>query len=313
MLRKQAAHRILMIRPVAFAFNAATAASNVFQQRTHGMPAVTQALARAEFAALAEALLRSGVDVCVIDDTPEPPKPDALFPNNWISFHEDGTVVLYPMYANSRRPERRREIIDHVVRQLGFRMRRLVDLTEHEQRGEFLEGTGSLVLDHVHRTAYACRSPRTSDAMVERWCALMGYEPVIFDATDSAGRAYYHTNVVLSIGVSHAVIGAEAIAERDRATVLDALQRAGCELITVSRDAIGHFACNILQLTGRNGAGESSGVLVMSDSARAALGEAQFDRLAAKVGVAVVVPLPTIERVGGGSARCMIAEVFASS
>jgi hypothetical protein len=313
MLRKQAANRVLMVRPAAFGFNADTAGSNALQRPALADEATTQASACEEFAALAEALLLAGVGVCVVQDTPQPPKPDALFPNNWVSFHQDGTVVLYPMQAASRRVERRREIVDEVSRQLGFRVQRLLDLTQHEQRGEFLEGTGSLVLDHVRRTAYACRSPRTSEVLVERWCSLMGFEPVIFDATDASGRPYYHTNVVLSIGLSHAVVGLEAIAERDRTTVMKSLQHAGCEVIAVDRNAVGHFSCNILQLTGKDSAGESESVLVMSETARQGLGDAQLKRLTAKLGAVVVVPIPTIERVGGGSVRCMLAEVFIPS
>jgi hypothetical protein len=165
----------------------------------------------------------------------------------------------------------------------------------------------------VRRTAYACRSPRTSEVLVERWCSLMGFEPVIFDATDAAGQPYYHTNVVLSIGLSHAVVGVEAIAERDRKAVLQSLQSAGCELIAVDRSAIEHYACNILQLTGKDSAGEAASVLVMSESARQGLGDAKLKRLTAKIGAVVVVPVPTIERVGGGSVRCMLAEVFIPS
>lgn len=313
MQRKQVANRVLMVRPAAFGFNADTAASNALQRPAIADAAATQAAACSEFAALAEALRLAGVGVCVVQDTPQPPKPDALFPNNWVSFHQDGTVVLYPMQAASRRAERRREIIDEVARQLGFRVQRLLDLTPHEQRGEFLEGTGSLVLDHVRRTAYACRSPRTSDVLVERWCSLMGFEPVIFDATDASGQPYYHTNVVLTIGLSHAVVGVEAIAERDRKAVLQSLQAAGCEVIAVDRAAVERYACNILQLTGKDAAGEASSVLVMSESARQGLGGAQLERLTAKVGAVVVAPVPTIERVGGGSVRCMLAEVFLQS
>ena len=312
MLLEQAASRVLMVRPAAFGFNADTAASNALQQQAIHGAAATQAQACLEFATLAEALLGAGIEVCVVQDTQLPAKPDAVFPNNWVSFHQDGTVVLYPMQAASRRPERRREIIDEVSERLGFRLQRLIDLTSHEKRGEFLEGTGSLVLDHSRRTAYACRSPRTSEVMVERWCSLMGFEPVIFDATDAAGRSYYHTNVVLSIGVAHAVVGAEDIVERDRAVVLKSLQHANCEVITVSRAGVAHFSCNILQLTGRLASGKAQSVLVMSETARQGLGETQL-RLAAKVAAVVAVPIPTIERVGGGSVRCMLAEVFLPS
>lgn len=313
MRRAQTAHSVLMIRPAAFGFNVDAAASNAMQYPAAQDPATVNEQARAEFSALADAVAAAGVGVCICDDTPQPVKPDALFPNNWISFHADGTLVLYPMQPASRRAERRRDVIDAVVLRLGLRIRRLLDLSGHEQRGEFLEGTGSLVLDHVRRTAYACRSARTSEPLVERWCALMGFEPVVFDAADETGRPYYHTNVMLSVGSSSVVVAAEAIAARDRQAVLRSLELSGRELVPVDRAAVRHFACNVLELAGRDAAGAATRVLVMSEAARAALDGSQLQRLAAGVDALIAVPVPGIEHVGGGSVRCMLAEVFAET
>jgi hypothetical protein len=313
MHRTQAASSVLMIRPAAFGFNADAAVSNALQQPSSDAAADISERARREFDGLAAALVAVGVRVCILEDTLLPPKPDAVFPNNWLSFHEDGTAVLYPLQPASRRPERRREVIERVSAELGFRVRRLLDLSEHEARGEFLEGTGSLVLDHVRRIAYACRSPRTSETLVERWCSLMGYEPVIFDASDTQGRPYYHTNVMLSVGTSHAIVATESIAPHDREAVLRSLQLSGCELVQVSRAAVTGFAGNVLELTGHSATAGSVSVLVMSEAARAAIGDALPARLKAKFVAVVAVPVPTIEQVGGGSVRCMLAEVFAAS
>lgn len=308
----QAASSALMIRPAAFGFNPESASSNAFQQAPSDDVASIQTQALIEFDALVAALRGAGVRVSVQGDTPEPVKPDAVFPNNWISFHSDGTVVLYPLQPASRRPERRRELIDTVATDTGFRLTRLVDLHDREQRGEFLEGTGSLVLDHQRRIAFACRSARTSDVLVERWCSLMGYEPMIFTATDRAGRPYYHTNVMLSIGSEWAVVAAEAIDSSARNTVVRALEMSGRAVLRVDRAAVEQFACNILELTGHDANGKAKPVVAMSRTAQVALQQAQVEGMIVEGKIVVAVPVPVIERSGGGSVRCMIAEVFAA-
>ncbi len=306
----QTASRVLLVQPRSFGFNAETADSNALQHRPDGRTESVQAAALREFKGLRQALEGEGVQVIVAEDSATPLKPDALFPNNWVSFHADGTVVLYPMLAPNRRAERRREIVDQVIVESGCAMRRLLDLTAHEDDGRFLEGTGSLVLDHVGRVAYACRSPRTDAGLVGQWCAEMGYRAVVFDATDVAGAPYYHTNVMLSIGSDFAVLAAESIAAADRDRVRGELRDTGRRVVEISRAAVAGFAGNVLELATWDEALGDARVLVMSKAARAALGEAQYRQLAGAVDAVLVVPVPTIERVGGGSVRCMIAEVF---
>jgi hypothetical protein len=297
-----------MIRPAAFDYNPETALTNKMQRPADGRD--SGALARKEFDGLVRALESEGITVCAVEDTTEPAKPDAVFPNNWVSFHEDGTVVLYPMQAQTRRRERRREVIDAVVDRLGFKVARILDLTHHEREGRFLEGTGSLILDHVERVVYASLSPRTHPAVVEEWAREMGYEPCVFAAFDRAGVPLYHTNVLMCVGARMAVIGTEAVAPEDRARTLDRLRADGREVIEIGHDEIGRFAGNMLELATWDEALGDSQVLVMSESARQGLHPDHFARLSAATDAVLAVPVPTIERLGGGSVRCMLAEVF---
>jgi hypothetical protein len=308
--QQQCAAAVLMIRPAAFDYNPETAASNCLQRRGEAGEAPANELARAEFDHFVASLKSEGIRVCVAEDTPEPKKPDAVFPNNWVSFHADGTVVLYPMQAESRRRERRREIVDQVCKELGFAMSRVLDLTHHEARGHFLEGTGSLVLDHVRRIAYACRSPRTHPEVLEEWAQALGYKAVVFDAADRNAVPLYHTNVLLFIGTRAVVVGSEAIAPADRASVLERLAAAGREVIEIGQDGIEGFAGNMLELATWDEALGDASVLVMSARARQSLAETTYARLSACVDAVLAVPIPTIERLGGGSVRCMLAEVF---
>ena len=306
--RQQCATAVLMIRPAAFDYNPETALTNKMQRPAGTGDART--LAAREFDGLVRALESEGVTVCVVPDTAEPPKPDAIFPNNWVSFHQDGTVVLYPMQAETRRRERRREVIDAVADELGYKVSRLLDLTAHEAHGRFLEGTGSLVLDHIGRVAYASVSPRTHPAVVAEWADAMGYEPVVFGACDRAGVPLYHTNVLMCIGARLAVIGTEAVTEADRGALLERLRSSGREVIEIGHDEIARFAGNMLELATWDEALGDSRVLVMSDAARQALRPESFVRLSACTDDVLAVPVPTIEMLGGGSVRCMIAEVF---
>jgi len=251
------------------------------------------------------------VSVCVVEDTPLPVKPDAVFPNNWVSFHADGTVVLYPMMAPNRRLERRLEVIATVETQLGFKRRRLLDLSTHEQHARYLEGTGSLVLDHAHRVAYACRSARTDESLVHSWSQQLGFEPVVFDALGSDAVPIYHTNVLLSIGSGWVVVCSEVIADTDRARVL---QRLGTqrEVIEITRSAMEQFAANVLELRSVAAGEEAQRLLVMSERACSAMQRQPGDawhRLRASVDRVLAVPVPTIEDIGGGGVRCMLAEV----
>jgi hypothetical protein len=310
---EQCAEGVLLVRPAQFGYNSETAASNRFQQ-SGSQSSDTAMRARREFEALCLGLEATGVGVCVVDDTSAPLKPDAVFPNNWVSFHRDGTVVLYPMQAVNRRAERRMEILQAVETRLLFRRRRLIDLRAHEEEGRMLEGTGSLVLDHVQKIAYACRSARTDESVVREWCALMNYEPLLFDAVGVDGTPLYHTNVMLSIGARWAVVCAAAIVEADRTRVLQRLRASGREIVEISAQAMLDFAGNILELAGSDARDAARSVLVLSEQARSGLRQDAriWDRLRACVDQVVAAAVPTIERVGGGSVRCMLAEVPAS-
>ena len=311
--RRQCADAVLMVRPASFGYNPETATTNAFQRQPSSGAGGEAAAARLELEGLAGALTSEGVRVCMVEDTAGPPKPDAVFPNNWVSFHEDGSVVLYPMQADSRRRERRQEIIDEVAERLGFTISRVLDLTSHEAHGRYLEGTGSLVLDHIERAAYACISPRTDPSVVGEWCRELEYEPVLFTAVDRAGMPIYHTNVLLCIGEKLAVIGTEAIAPADRARVIERLRSTGREVIEIGHGEIERFAGNMLELGSWDEALGDCRVLVMSETARHALSAEAFARLSACTDQVLSVPVPTIERLGGGSVRCMLAEVFLPS
>jgi len=299
-----------MVRPAAFGFNPDTAATNTFQKAPADEGGDAQAAALTEFAQLAQALGAEGVEVCVAEDSAQPVKPDAVFPNNWVSFHPCGTLVTYPLANASRRPERRQAVIDAAVRQLHFQVKHLLDLSWYEGQGKYLEGTGSLVLDHVQRVAYACASARTDPELVREWAHELGYEPVIFTAVNRAGVPLYHTNVALWIGQQVAMVAREAITPADRERVLARLVASGREVITISQAELEHFAGNMLELGTWDEALGDSRVLVMSESARRVLAPQILAQLSACTDTLLAVPVPTIEALGGGSVRCMLAEVF---
>jgi hypothetical protein len=297
-----------MVRPKAFGFNAQTAASNRFQHAGAGADVPSRALA--EFDAFAAALASEGVRVCVAEDTEEPRKPDALFPNNWVSFHADGTVVLYPMQAGNRRIERRPEIVAQVSRELGFEVKRTVDLTAHEEAGRFLEGTGSLVLDHRARVAYACRSPRTDESVAREWAAATGYELELFDARDSAGAPIYHTNVVMSVGTAFAAVALETLPPADRERIAARLRSRDLDLVDLTEAEMRGFAGNVLEVGSWDEHLGDFRLLVMSRTTRRTLHPDKYARLAAAVDSVLAAPVDVIERHGGGGVRCMLAEVF---
>ncbi len=310
--RAQNAGCLLLLRPAAFGYNEETAATNRFQHR----PAASGALqnrAAAEFDRLCAALLQAGVRLCVVEDSIAPPKPDAIFPNNWVSWHHDGTVVLYPMQPVSRRAERRFEVVEMAEAHAGFARRRLIDLSAYESEGRYLEGTGSLVLDHRCAIAYACRSPRTDERLVTEWGQMLGYQPVIFDARAADGTAPYHTNVMLAIGSEWAMICSGAIVAADRDRVLASLAACGRKIIEISLSAMQRFAANVLEVRSDASKHDVRRVLAMSSSAAEALqaeGQGRWETLLSCVDERVVADIGTIEQVGGGSVRCMLAEIF---
>jgi hypothetical protein len=305
-IERQAAGAVLLVRPVAFHGNPETAATNAFQgEPAEGDPAAQQAAAAAEFSGFVELLGEAGVETVVIDDTATPPTPDSIFPNNWISTHADGTAVLYPMMAPSRRGERRRDILEFLSRERGFRIERVIDLSHHEAEGRFLEGTGSMVLDRVHRVAYACLSPRTDLELLAEAAQLLDYEPIAFGAVDAQGMQIYHTNVLMCIGNDFAVICEQAIDDAgQRAAVRRRLEDTGHEIVPISLAQMASFAGNMLELAGSGG----ERVLAMSTRALDALEPEQRETLAARCRL-IARPIGTIEHGGGGSVRCMLAEI----
>lgn len=301
----QLASSVLMIRPARFETNPLTAESNRFQGRNASSPQKQQEAAIREFDQLVQALRRAGVNVIVIDDTPEPHTPDAIFPNNWVSFHADGTVVLYPMEAPNRRTERRQDIIDRLTDEFGFRVSNIIDLSHHELDQHYLEGTGSLVLDRANRIAYACMASRTHAAPLADFARKMGYQLQTFHAADRNGTAVYHTNVMMMVGENYVVICDEAISDQvERVTVLKRLEESGRHISRISFDQMDSFAGNALELRTVNG----ERVIAMSQQARDALTPEQIEALSLR-SLIVSAPINNIESSAGGSVRCMLAEI----
>jgi hypothetical protein len=298
----QTTSKVLMVRPAHFAFNEETAENNFFQQKSDSVSVPQKALE--EFDAFVKLLRGKDVDVTVVQDSPEPWTPDSIFPNNWFSSHLSGELVLYPMFAENRRLERKPEVMDLLRRKRNHR--KLIDLTHWEEEGAFLEGTGSMVFDRYKRIAYCCRSPRTSEKVLADFCSVMNYDAVIFDATDKQENLIYHTNVMMEVGTQVAVICAEAIRDvKERQKVLSRLTTTGKVIVEISLDQVAHFAGNMLEVKSRNG----QPLMVMSSSAREALTPVQQDTIATFSQI-VSADLHTIETNGGGSARCMLAELF---
>jgi hypothetical protein len=298
----QSAAAVLMVRPASFGFNPQTADSNRFAHAAAGPGADVQAAALREFDGLAAALRRAGVRVVEATDSAEPAKPDAVFPNNWLSFHADGTLVLYPMLAVNRRAERREDIIAQVVREAGFHVTRTVDLRGSESSGRYLEGTGSLVLDRAARTAYAALSARTDPRVLGEFARSLDYDLMTFEARDEHGRAVYHTNVLMAIGARFAVVCGECIDAARRAAVFARLESAH-DIVDISFAQMRRFAGNILELQGAEGA-----VIALSNGAWEAFEPSQR-RVLESHARPLAAGIPTIEKVGGGGVRCMLAEV----
>jgi hypothetical protein len=297
-------NRVLMIRPAAFGYNSETAESNAFQnQVTLSRDEVLQN-ALIEFDSAVEILRNVGVEVYVAQDTPFPEKPDAVFPNNWISFHSNGELILYPMEARNRRCERRLELVVELQQKLNFSQ--VFDLSYFEEKSMFLEGTGSVVFDHENKKAYAAISSRTDAEILKELCTHLKYEPILFHAEDELGQAIYHTNVIMCVGTNFVVICLEAIAnENDRVLILEAIRQSGKEVLNISMNQLKNFAGNMLVLKNMN----QEALLVLSATAYESLNQNQLNFLSERVRL-VVLPIETIETIGGGSARCMLAEIF---
>ena len=298
----QTTSHLLMIRPVNFSFNHETAVNNAFQVSGHSDGNVQSAALR-EFDHFVSLLKREGVDVTVVNDTPLPYTPDSIFPNNWISFHDNRTICLYPMFAENRRMERKEHVIQAITKK--FQVGHIIDLSTYEAKQLYLEGTGSMVLDRDKKIAYACLSPRTDKKVLEIFCNDMGYAPVSFTAVDPSGIAIYHTNVMMCVGSSYVVICLDVIADQtEKEFVTATIDKSGKKIILITPDQMNEFAGNMLEV--KNDKDEA--LLVMSTRAFKALSNEQSAELASHARI-VHADLTTIEISGGGSARCMMAEV----
>ena len=291
-----------MIRPVNFGFNEETAGSNAFQNRNAAKDGVNEK-AQQEFDRMVNTLCSNGVDVTVIDDTHEPYTPDSIFPNNWVSFHDNGEIFLYPMQAENRRLERREDIIAKL--EDNFAVKHIIDLSRFEVEDKFLEGTGSMVLDRENKIAYACLSPRTNREVLDLFCEQAGYNAICFEAVDEKGMAIYHTNVLMCVGSKFAVICLDSIpSPHERIVVKESLSSTQKEIIDISFDQMNQFAGNMLEVKNA----EDENLIVMSKNAFSALNDDQKTCLE-KYGKLIYSDINIIETNGGGSARCMMAEV----
>ena len=298
-----------MIRPVAFRMNEQTAVNNYYQKVLDGLlPATVNAKAQEEFDAFVKKLRSVGVNVIVVDDTLSPDTPDSIFPNNWISFHENGDVVLYPMFAENRRLERREEILD-ILEDEGFVINEIMDYTEAEMDSIFLEGTGSLLLDRANGKAYCALSPRADEELFIEFCEDFDFAPVIFEAFQTVNgdrKLIYHTNVMMCLGETFAVLCADAIDDKkERKMVIDSLKNDDKQVILITEDQVNNFAGNMLEVKGA----DDRRYLVMSAAAHQSLTKKQITELEEHVTI-LSSNLDTIEACGGGSARCMMAEIF---
>lgn len=297
-----------MVRPINFRKNEQTAVNNYFQEDMDLKKVTINERAQKEFDAFVAALRQKGVNVVVVDDTAEPNTPDSIFPNNWISTHADGTLALYPMYAENRRKERREDILD-LLEEQGFRIDTIVDYTSAEEEGVFLESTGSMILDRIHQKAYCALSERADEDLFIEFCEDFEYTPVVFTANQSVDgkrMPIYHTNVMMCVAEDFAVICLDSIDDKkERKNVLDHLKQDNKEVIAITEEQMHRFAGNMLQVLGE----DDKRFLVMSSSAYKSLTDAQIGRIQAHCDI-IHSPLDTIETCGGGSARCMMAEVF---
>jgi hypothetical protein len=293
---------ILMVRPYQFYFNQQTAANNFFQSNVNIENA--NELAIAEFDAMVEKLRAHQIKVNVVQDTKDPSTPDSIFPNNWVSTHEGGTLCLYPMFAQNRRSERKSTVIDFL--ESNYKIENTLDLTDLEKEGIFLEGTGSMVLDHQNKLAYGCLSERLDKNAFYEWCDKMQFKAIAFKAVDDKAQPIYHTNVMMCMGDQFVVICLDSIPnEKEKQIVLESFKKSNKEVITISQDQLNHFAGNMLQVFDIN----EKPHLIMSEQAHTSLDPAQVKSLE-KYNPILPISIPTIEALGGGSTRCMMAEIY---
>lgn len=305
---KQITNTILMIQPIDFRYNEQTAVNNYYQQVLDGLSTEqTQKNALSEFNTFVDNLRKKGIDVIVVEDTKTPDTPDSIFPNNWVSFHESGNVAIYPMCAENRRDERREDILDILVDNYNFEINYVKDFTEFEDHNKYLEGTGSMVLDRENKMCYASISVRTDEQAVLQWCDVFNYTPICFTANqdvEGERKEIYHTNVMMCVADKYVIICLDTIDDKDEKKWLKgSLEDSGKEIIEITEDQNHRFAGNMLQLMG------DEKYLVMSKSAYDSLTEIQIEKIE-KYNPIISSSLDTIEACGGGSARCMMAEIF---
>lgn len=307
-MNRHTTDEVVMIRPVAFMYNPITAQTNLYQQTDDTDPEVVQAEALKEFHSLVEALENKGVKVHVLEDTPEPSTPDSIFPNNWFSTHEGGTMVVYPMFTENRQSEiqKFRADVEKIASQSqkDEKLFTIIDYSRNRDRQQILEGTGSMVIDRKNKVAYCVLSPRADKELFLRFCEDTGHEPVYFQAFQD-GVPIYHTNVLMGIGGKNAIICLDAIADEDRKKVVDSLKKDGNNIIDISLDQVKHFLGNTLELKGKDG----NNFIVMSEDAYKSLTTEQKEQIERSTDI-VHVDIRHIEFYGGGSVRCMIAEIF---
>ena len=297
----QSPHALLMVRPAAFGLNNQTAATNAFQGAVATAMDSQQALV--EFDTMVNLLREHHIHVLVAEDSPTPQKPDAIFPNNWISFHHDGTVALYPMLAPNRQWERQNGILELVKQH--FLVSRVLDYTQHEQQSRFLEGTGSMVIDYVNKIAYASRSARTHEEVLNQVCHDLQLKPLLFNTVDQTGQAIYHTNVVLGIGTDFCTICLDAIPETDQDKLLESFEATNHQVVAISYAQMQAFAGNLIEVRSQTG----EPIVLMSQQAFDLLLPGQVNAISKHADL-LPLKIPTIERIGGGSVRCMVAGIF---
>ena len=302
-MQDQRTSHILMVRPRHFGFNAETAVNNEFQNRTSQDQSSINARVLTEFDEFVSKIRKAGVHVDIVEDLENFSSPDAVFPNNWLTTHRNGALITYPMFAGNRRVERREDVIERLIDLYGYQRR--YSLEHYEDKGLFLEGTGSMVLDRTREIVYACLGPRTDPTILDKWCVLTGYDRFTFEAEDPPGRKIYHTNVMMSLGAKFAVVCLESIPQESARRALENKLSLDRLVIPITCNQMRSFAGNILEL--RTVAGES--VIVMSSNAYHSFDIEQREKLS-EIGSIVHSPIDTIEEIGGGSARCMIAELF---
>jgi hypothetical protein len=302
---KQSTDTVLMIRPIQFAFNSQTAESNAFQHKDHGLEDMEiNRLAIKEFDGFVKLLKKNGIKVVVINDTILPATPDSIFPNNWISIDQHGRIIIFPMYAENRRHEKREDIIAYLENE--YHIKEVKNYSDYEIKNKFLEGTGSMVIDYVNNIAYACLSSRTHYELFAHFCKDMGYKPVSFTAVDDNKKEIYHTNVMMCIASKFVIVCLESIHNKDeRAIVENSFKSTGHSIIDISYEQMKHFAGNMLEVQNEEG----TKFLVMSKQAYKTLTKEQLNII--KEHNTILAPaIPTIEAIGGGGVRCMLAEVF---